>query len=219
MKRRDFIALLGGATATWPLAAGAQTSPKIPRVGYIAGSGFGRKITALAEPPPRRPYNRLPRCLTAHHPAGTSRMGSDEAVPLDPKLRARGCRRAARRRCLGHARSFVSAHINACVLMMTEKAVGFDPRRRPGPCRCRRPVLMHQIRSLSPSRQRTRVQFVLELERALISRSAGPAEGCSLLQEGECLLNEGGVVLEDAAVPGVREDAQLCIRQPTGELK
>jgi hypothetical protein len=47
----------------------------------------------------------------------------------------------------------------------------------------------------------------------------GPAEGCSLLQEGECLLNEGSVVLEDAAVPGVREDAQLCIRQPTGELE
>src|SRR5258708_5425318 len=41
MKRRDFIALLGSATAAsaaWPLAVGAQTPSKIPRVGYIAGS-------------------------------------------------------------------------------------------------------------------------------------------------------------------------------------
>ena len=40
-----------------------------------------------------------------------------------------------------------------------------------------------------------------------------------MLEESERLLNEGGMVLEDAAVPGVRENAQLRIRQPAGELE
>jgi len=59
--------------------------------------------------------------MTAHHPAGTCRMGSDANAVLDPQMRVRGLE-GLRVIDASAMPDLVGAHINACVLMMAEKA-------------------------------------------------------------------------------------------------
>ena len=48
--------------------------------------------------------------ITAHHPCGTCPMGATPDAVLDPEMRVRGDRAAARGRCLGDARPRLGAH-------------------------------------------------------------------------------------------------------------
>ena len=70
--------------------------------------------------------------ITAHHPAGTCQMGTTPAAVLDPEMRVRGVE-GLRVVDASAMPDMVSAHINACVIMMAEKASDMIRRRTPLP--------------------------------------------------------------------------------------
>jgi choline dehydrogenase-like flavoprotein len=70
--------------------------------------------------------------ITAHHPCGTCAMGIGPDAVTDPQLRVRGIERL-RVVDASVMPDLVSAHINACVLMIAEKASDFLREKTPLP--------------------------------------------------------------------------------------
>ena len=104
----------------------AYQAPMAPYRGRETSPGDAVKTDAEIDAFIRR------TAITAHHPCGTCAMGTTPDTVTDPELRVRG---------VEHLRvvdasvmpDLVSAHINACVLMIAEKASDMIRKRTPLP--------------------------------------------------------------------------------------
>jgi 4-pyridoxate dehydrogenase len=102
----------------------AYQKPMAPFRGVETSPGDGVKTDAEIDAFIRR------TAITAHHPCGTCAMGIGPDAVTDPELRVRGVE-GLRVVDASVMPDLVSAHINACVLMMAEKASDLIRGRAP----------------------------------------------------------------------------------------
>ena len=132
-KRREFITLLGGAAAAWPIAARAQ-QPAMPVIGFLSGASSAPFATPLARFPPRSEGSGLCR--------GRER---GDRISDGPRSSTIGCRRGGRsgsptgssdhhhRRRPCRARGQSATTIIPIVFTAGTDPVKLGPRRQPQP--------------------------------------------------------------------------------------
>ena len=89
LRRREFITLLGGAAAAWPLAARAQ-QPAMPVIGFLSGASPNdhNHVAARISPGLERPA--MSRAKTSRSSTAGRRDQNDRLPALAAELVRRG---------------------------------------------------------------------------------------------------------------------------------